>query len=456
MLSRIERTIRRYRMFEGARRVGVAVSGGADSVCLLHALLELAAGYGITLTVLHLDHGLRGAESTGDAEFVGALADRLGLALFCQKVTLAGTAGNLEQEARRARLAFFHERRAQGALDRVATGHTRSDQAETVLFRLLRGSGGAGLSGIRPVTDDGLIRPLIGVDRQDVLEYLRARSIEWREDASNRSFDFARNRIRLSLLPQLSQEWNPACGATLANIADWAFEEEAWKAAEVERLAADHLVRERGAALIRAAVLASMPRAVARRLVRYAVEQVRGGLRSVSFEHVEAVLELCSDPEGGTACLPGLVVERSFEWVRFSHPASRAQWEFAATVPGTFPLPGTNRAISLEIVDNSETSCSSYYVYNSEMGCLDWNRLSGSTRLRSWHDGDRYQPNGSTGEIKLKDLFQRARVPTWERAGWPILEAGERIVWSRQFGAAAWCAAGPETRLILRISEAGK
>ena len=456
VLSRIERTIRRYRMFEGARRVGVAVSGGADSVCLLYTLLELAPRYGISLAVLHVDHGLRGAESTGDAEFVRGLADQLGLALFCQKVELAGVAGNLEQEARRARLTFFNEWRAQGDLDRVATGHTRSDQAETVLFRLLRGSGGAGLAGIRPVTGEGLIRPLIGIDRQDVLAYLRARGLAWREDASNQSLDFARNRIRLSLLPQLSREWNPALGATLANMGDWAFEEEAWKTAEIERLAADHLSWHRGAVLVPAAVLASLPRAAGRRLARHAIQQVRRSLRSVNFDHVEAVLDLSLDAEGGTACLPGLVVERSFEWVRFAHPASRSPWQFAAPVPGTFSLPGADLSLSLEIVDNSETSGSSRYVYNNEMGCLDWDRLPGSTRLRSWLDGDRYQPNGSAGEIKLKDLFQRARVPIWERDGWPVLEAGERIVWSRQFGAAAWCAAGPETRFILRVSEAGK
>jgi len=455
-LRRIERVIRRYRMFEGARRIGVAVSGGADSVCLLHILLELAPRYGISLAVLHVDHGLRGDESTGDADFVRALAGRLGLALFCQKLDFGESGGNLEQAARHGRLAFFAECRAKADLDRVATGHTRSDQAETVLFRILRGAAGAGLAGIRPVTADGLVRPLLAVDRQDVLEYLRSRHLEWREDGSNQSRDFARNRIRLSLLPQLAQEWNPAIRETLANMADWAFEEEAWQSVEIQRLAADHLTCEGGRGLIRAGVLASLPRAVARRLVRHVIERVKGDLRSVNFDHVEAVLDLSTEPKGGTACLPGLIVQRSFDWVCFAHSPGRGEWEVMAQVPGTIAIPGTKLSVSLEIVDNSETSGSSYYVYNNEMGCLDWNRLPGSTRLRSWHHGDRYQPKGSAGEIKIKDLFQQARVPVWERQGWPVLESGERIVWSRQFGAAAWCAAGPETRLILRVSEAGQ
>jgi tRNA(Ile)-lysidine synthase len=123
-------------------------------------------------------------------------------------------------------------------------------------------------------------------------------------------------------------------------------------------------------------------------------------------------------------------------------------------VPGSVPLPGTGLLISLEIVDKSETFGLSHSVYNErEMGCLDWNRLPGSKTLRSWHHGDRYQPIGAAGETKIKDLFQQARVPVWERDGWPVLEAGDRIAWSRRFGAAAWCAAGPESRIVLRVRE---
>jgi tRNA(Ile)-lysidine synthase len=443
-------------MFEGVHRVGVAVSGGADSVCLLHILAELAASYRIALCVLHLDHGLRGAESCGDADFVRQLAAQLGLPFHIRAVDLSKSPGNLEQEARNARLAFFGDLIAGGEVERVATGHTSSDQAETVLFRILRGSGGSGLSGIRPVTTEGLVRPLIDVDRVEVLAYLRARGATWREDSSNKSPDFARNRIRHSLLPQLAREWNPAIEQILARTADWAAEEECHQGVETERLAADHFTGDRGAVLIRAQVLASLSRAAARRLVRRAIVQVKGDLRTVAFEHVEAVLALAAEPEGGSVDLPGAVVCRSFDWVRFSLPEPAPEWSVPAPVPGSVSLPGTDLSISLEIVDNSETSRPSDYVYNIEMGCLDWKRLPGFATLRNWRPGDRYQPLGTPGESKLKDLFQRARVPVWERVGWPILEAGEQIVWSRRFGAAAWCAAGPQTPLILRVREAAR
>ena len=203
-LSRVAATIERYRMFENAKSAGVAVSGGADSVCLLHVLRELAPRWNLRLVVLHVNHGLRGEESRADEQFVRELAESLGLESRVRAVNLADAADNLEQAARRARLEFFRDQLSAGGLDRVATGHTGDDQAETVLFRFLRGSGGAGLAAIRPVTAAGIVRPLLAVSRQEIEQYLRERGIAWREDSSNASLRFARNRIRHELLPQLA------------------------------------------------------------------------------------------------------------------------------------------------------------------------------------------------------------------------------------------------------------
>ena len=451
MLARIAQTIRRYNMFP-APEIGVAVSGGADSVCLLHALLELAPEFDLRLTVLHLDHGLR-PESAADADFVRELADGFHLPFQLRTTDFAGAHGNLEQAARRARLAFFDETIASGAVQRVATGHTRSDQAETVLFRFLRGSGGAGLAAIRPVTTEGIVRPLIDIERVEVLQYLRARNLPWREDSTNASPDFARNRIRHGLLPELARDWNPGIVQTLAHTADWAQAEEAWWHSEIDRLAKELFRVEEGAVLVSAGALGHLPLAPARRLVRRAIELIRGDLRGVAFSHVDAVLALAARPRGGSAQLPGVSVRRSFDSVRFGRRTPRSCWRLTPAVPGLTPIPGANLALSLEIVEKSETLGTSHCVYNSEMGCLDWERLSGSPTVRNWQPGDRYQPMGNPGEAKLKNLFQEARVPVWERADWPVLEVGERIVWSRRFGPAVWCAAEPGTPVILQVRE---
>jgi tRNA(Ile)-lysidine synthase len=447
-------------MFEPAQQVGVAVSGGADSVCLLCALLELAPRWDLRLSVLHLDHGLRGEESRQDAEFVRDLAGRLGLPLSLRATPVAQSPDNLEQAAREARLSFFREAVSSGAVQRVATGHTRSDQAETVLFRFLRGSGTAGLAGIRPVTSDGIVRPLIEVERSEVRQFLLQRGIAWREDSTNRSLQFARNRIRHELLPQIACEWNPAIGETLANTADWALAEEAWWDAEIERLASLHItaVDDAGAILLRAPLLAALPLAVARRLVRRAMELAKGDLRGIDFGHIRAVMDLARSTEGhGRLQAPGLDIFRSFEWLRFGQSGAGGfqsrNYRLALAVPGTVRVPGTNRAISLELIDKSGSSVASDWVYNSHVGCLDWQRLSGSLELRNWRPGDQYQPVGYSGREKIKTLFQQARIPLWERRHWPVVTDGPSIVWARRFGPAAGLVAERDAKVILEIRE---
>ena len=459
MLQRIAQTIARHRMFEPAQQVGVAVSGGADSVCLLYVLLELAPRWGLHLSVLHLDHGLRGEESRQDAEFVRGLADQLGLPLFLRETPVAQSPDNLEQAARQARLAFFRETISSGAVQRIATGHTRSDQAETVLFRFLRGSGTAGLAGIRPVTSEGIVRPLIEIERSEVQQFLLQRGIAWREDSTNRGLQFARNRIRHELLPQIAREWNPAIGETLANTADWALAEEAWWDAEIDRLAAEHFtaVDDAGAILLRAPVLAALPLAVARRLVRRAMELAKGDLRAIDFGHIRSVMDLARSTEGhGRLQAPGLDIFRSFEWLRFGKLGGGLEtrnYRLTLAVPGTVRVPGTNLTISLELIDKLAPSVSSDWVYNSQMGCLDWQRLSGSLELRNWRPGDQYQPVGYSGQEKIKTLFQQARIPLWERRHWPVLTDGPSIVWARRFGPAAALVAEQDAKVILRIRE---
>jgi tRNA(Ile)-lysidine synthase len=406
-------------------------------MCLLHALIELAPRWNLELRVLHLDHGLRGAESQADAEFVRDAAAKLGLP--CELESIRLTPGNVEQEARRARLRFFHRVIREAGADRVALGHTASDQAETVLFRLLRGAGTAGLAGIRPLTAGGIVRPLIEVERTAVLEFLKTRGIEWREDSSNQSRAFARNRIRHDLLPVLTRAWNPALTKTLAQTAAWAQAEEDWWEEEVRRLSAQRLIRRPGAVLARAGDLADLHRAAARRLVRRAIEEVKGDLRSIDFDHVERVLRLARGPRGeGCVRLPAVEVRRSFDRMRFAPPAGPEEcpsYRLWLPVPGEVSAPCG--AIATEVIEKEGLQKLMESRYNGSVSCLDWNQISGPLELRNWQPGDRYHPAEYTGEEKIKILFQRARVPMWERRGWPVIVRGGEILWARTFGPAA-------------------
>lgn len=456
-MQRIAATIDRYGMLRTGQSVGVAVSGGADSVCLLHALHLLAPQFDLRLHVLHLNHNLRGEESREDAEFVRQLAAQLALPFTLSQADLATSAGNLEQAGRHARLAFFRQVLSAGTVERVALGHTLSDQAETVLFRFLRGSGTAGLAGIRPVTSDGLIRPLLEIDRAGVEQFLRQRSIDWREDSSNASMRFARNRVRHGLMPLLARDWNPAIAETLAHTAAWAQAEESYWDEELDRLSPGRLIEKNGAVLLLAPALDALPPAAARRLVRRAIVRAKGDLRGAGFNHVEEVRRLAQRLQGhGHAPVPGLEVIRSFQWLRLAPlPAGprNASYRIAAPIPGSVRLPGSGSVISLELIEKSETFGAFESVYNNEVDCVDWRRLSSLLEFRNWTPGDQYQPLGSSGTEKIKTLFQRARIPVWERRGWPVLWDGRSIVWARHFGPSALVEANSRSTMILQIRE---
>jgi len=407
-------------MIVDVAKTGVAVSGGADSIYLLYEMLARGAA----CVVLHVNHGLRGAESDEDELFVRQLAERLGVDVLIHRESPAP--GNLEQSARRVRYAWFQKLVKDGTIEQVALGHTLSDQAETVLFRFLRGSGTAGLAGIRPATREGMFRPLLGLTREDVRKSLHARGVAWREDSSNRNLEFARNRIRQELLPQLEREWNPGLTGSLGQMADWALAEETYWARRMKRLAAKYFVGGPAGIVVR------FPRrldiAVERRLIRHAIETAKGDLRQIEYGHVEAVRAM----RPGKLSLPGITVEKSFEWVRFARAGSAE--------------PDVLDGVGLELLDAAN-------VYNGERHQLDWGILSDPLRLRSWQAGDRYRRVGRSKEERLKLLFQKFRVPVWERRSWPVLTCGDRIVWTREFGAAAGVERTESTRMVLVVKD---
>ena len=414
-------------------RVLAAVSGGPDSVCLLLVLREIAERLGIAVAgVAHVNHHQRGAESDADERFVQAMAGAFGLPFHRHDAPGEAGPGNLEQTLRRARQEFSRSLLAAGHGTHIALGHTRDDQAETVLFRLLRGSGLAGMAGILPVTADRFVRPLLDVTRGEIAEFLRARGVPWCEDSSNREPRFARNRIRHQLLPQLQREWNPRLTQSLARVAELAYEEEKWWAVEVARL---RLIQD-GEIDVRQ--LAKLPVALARRVVRQAIRGVSGDLRRIEFDHVERVLELVHAEAGhGRVDLPGLPVVRSFDWIRFGIPPAPAPAR-KITVPGEYSAPDGQSSIVLEFFPRR--ACVTLE--------LSWRKLPDGLELRGWKAGDAYRPRGESRERKVKEMFQNTRIPSWRRAGWPILLSEERILWARDFGVAAEFAAESRGKVV--------
>jgi len=443
MVERIAGNISRYNMFQPGARVGVAVSGGADSVCLLHALFELAPRWNLHLRVVHVEHGIRGEASRADAQFVRELAESLGLPFFCRAADTPAiaeeTRDNLEQTARRIRHEFYRELIASGEVDRVATGHTRSDQAETVLYRILRGSGVSGVAGIRPMTSDGIVRPLLFLWRSEVESWLRERHISWREDQTNADTAYTRNRIRHQLVPLLSSEYNPSVEDALARMATLAAEDEQFWDAQIGDVPGTFEVGR----------IADAPPALGRRIIRKAIENIKGDLRQVDFDHVEAILHLARSREGsGRLQIPGVDVLRSFDWIRFralsAVPEPRGGFSYRVAPPCAIEWP-EGGSISFELRENG-SSCDKL---EDGLLCCPGDVLE----LRNWQPGDRYRPAGWNHERKIKQMFQDARIPIWLRRRWPVLAAGGKILWSRRFGPAAESVATGESPRRLSICE---
>jgi tRNA(Ile)-lysidine synthase len=460
MTDRVIRCIERHSMFSAGMRIGVAVSGGADSLCLLYLLHEIGPRWNLHLQVIHIDHGIRGEVSKADAQFVQRTAAEFAIPFHLREVQILQNPDNLEQAARNARHDFYRELLASGSVDRIATGHTLSDQAETVLYRLIRGAGLAGLCGILPVTREGLVRPLLDITREETQSWLQEREIEWRDDISNADLRFARNRIRHHVLPMLRSEFNPQIDLTLAHLAVLAQDEEDYWS----RLLSSQV--KANPAFFNIDDLTAETPALARRKIRGAIDHVKGDLRQVDFAHIETVLEVARSQQGsGRVQLPGLDIYRSFDWIRIApagfDSARERQYRFPVNVPGSVTLPYQSGTIHFGIHPRG-----AHVNITNE---LDWERLtsfepdaagavgakSGLLELRNWRPGDQYRPTNVGQSEKIKLLFQEARIPLWERRHWPVLTCNDRIVWSRLFGSAAEFAAGEDSRWILRVTEDG-
>ena len=435
-VDRIAEIITRYNMAPPGSRIGVAVSAGADSVVLLQLLHRLTDRSAVHLHVLHVNHQLRGAESDADEAFVQALAESLGLRCSAERAQLAP--GNLEQAAREARRRFFFRIRDELELSKIALGHTRSDQAETLLFRFLRGTGTTGLAGMRFATADGLIRPLLAVGRREVRAWAAAEGIGWREDSSNQDVRFARNRLRHETIPGLERDFNPNLEGVLANTAGVAQTEEDYWDLEISTRYGQIIKRTQLGLFLQISELTSLHVAVQRRLIRRAIFDLRGSLRSIDAQHIDSILGICHSSEGHDRVLaPGVDALRSFGTLLLTEPGK---------------LTDQKRHYRLELIPGEERelpyNAGSIFLHTESCANLNdspeksteiADLRAGSCRLfaRNWEPGDEIQLTDYRSARKLKALFQEQKVLLWERRHWPVVICGEEIVWVRRFGCSA-------------------
>lgn len=478
------RRLRQQHWATPGQRIGVAVSGGADSVALLRLLLELREKLGVVLAVVHFNHKLRGRASDADKKFVAKLAARHDLPFFVAEEDIARKSKrertNLEDAARRARYAFFERLVSERQVDRIAVAHTADDQAETVLAHIIRGTGLAGLAGIHPEVGC-VFRPLLAFRRAELRTYLRGQHQAWREDASNRDTKRTRARIRLKLVPLLEKQFQPAVAEHLCQLADFAREDNAWLDSSAElrlllnakesrdewRIALRDLLAGHGKTEQSQGLddvwLRNAPQAISKRLIRLLVKRVKPHGGQLSSVHVDAVLRLAEQADSGkTLPLPGGVeVRRERDSLIFRPKGQRPTGKPGST-PGAFcrtvelgpettdvSLLEQSHGLRFRVIDwppeGRETSTIG--------AVLDRARICLPLVVRVWQPGDEMQPVGHQKRHKLSRLLNELGVSRWAKETWPVVVCGKEIVWTRGLPVTVKFAAGTSTRKAVVITE---
>jgi tRNA(Ile)-lysidine synthetase-like protein len=470
-----------HQMIVPGAPVVVAVSGGPDSLCLLHALSQLHADLGVALHVAHLDHMIRGAESAGEAVFVAELARSWGLPVTVEAADVPALAraqrANLHAMARAARYSFLARvARANGA-QAVAVAHHAGDQAETVLLHLLRGAGPDGLSGMRPVVpweawgreigdwqqrtnppdpqspipNTRLIRPLLAIPREAIEHYCAEQSLQPRRDPSNFDLGATRNRIRHDLLPRLI-EYNPQIVAALGRTAAVCAEEHAFVLAALDQ-AWPQLATERAGGIdIDGTAWRALPIALQRAAIRRAHAHVLDCDATLGLEHVEQARALIERGVGGRLVLPGdiaLVVGYDGGWVLGAAAVPAGPQlpgnELALPREGRVPI-GAGWAIELEAQQPPVPRPADAWEIYVDGAAIEWPLVA-----RRRRPGDRLRPAGGRGSRRLQDLLVDARVPQALRDAWPIVASAAGIVWVAGLRAAEGFLATPHSQEIIKI-----
>lgn len=436
VLDTMRKTIEKYQMFSSGDAVLVGVSGGADSVCLLHALSVLKEKTGIRIAAAHLNHQIRGEEAERDAEFVKELCRKWKIPCYIKNADIPSSAAELgvseETAGRLQRYRFFRELCEEHGFDRIATAHNRNDQAETILMRVIRGSGIDGLSGIRYVRRDGVVRPLLDVERGQIEAYCRENDISYCTDSTNNDEAYTRNRIRHRLLPILQEEFNPNITAALANMAENMAEDGEFLSGYANRLY--HRINSPAPGqkpiVLDMETLSMVQESIRNRLILLAAREAMGKHYRMERVHLEAVGELLKKETGASVQLPeGLRVTVQYGWLAFVTEKEREQRETAELLAREYDgvAIGQTYVIGGQTVTLEERELPS--KQNANEMILDYDKVvQMPLQLRTRRRGDRIAVYRDGKDKKLKSFLIDAKIPADEREKIPLLCSGNQVL----------------------------
>ncbi len=433
--------IENYRLFERGERILVGVSGGADSVALLHLLLQVRRKYDLEIIVGHFNHKLRGQESDEDEEFVRDLASQLDLAYISESASAGEQVfarPSVEAWARDRRYEFFTRMSRVHQITKVALGHTMNDQAETVLMRLVRGAGSLGLAGIPYLRDGLFVRPLIRVGRDEVLKFLAEQQLSYREDSSNNQDKYLRNRVRRELLPLLKEKYNPRIVELLSNTANILREDtESRQRCIVETFEREAAVSARGIAW-HLGRFGRLPKGLQKDLVRYSLLKVKGNIDSISARHVDQILDLTRGHKSGRYLeIHKVRITREYHQLYFeqTHMARETgvSYHYHLQIPGQTKLAETQSVFQAcfakDLDERNFVQRWEFYVSADEVRSGIW--------IRNWQAGDAYRPVGKSRTKKIKELFSQKKIPRHLRSAWPVIGIDDKIIFVKGFPVSA-------------------
>jgi tRNA(Ile)-lysidine synthase len=449
-LKAVDDAIVRYGMLESGDRVLAAISGGPDSVALMHALRHCAERLALKIGIAHIHHGLR-ADADRDAEFIVTEAKRIGLPCYLERIDVLNLRKRRrhspEEAARILRYQALERIAHQTQCRKIALGHHADDNAELVLMQLLRGSGPAGLAGMAPVRQQRYIRPLIHIRRTTILNFLHQHDLHYVHDPSNQDQRFTRNRIRHSLIPRLINDFNPNVVAGLNRLADIIRQEEQWLEPLVDsalKQAISAMTEEQ--ITLDTVILRTNSRALNRRLIRRALAMCKGDLRRITMAHVDRIIALIASqaPTGQLHLPQALCVERMQNQLLVKQRARGSPRGHA----GRAHDPVTPYDYNVNLAPDSETR-----IIITEIGAVlhfsvlarqsigkrldagqavayfDMNRIEFPLTLRNIRPGDRFRPLGLMGSQKVKHYFINNKVPRHQRGRVPVLLSCDQIIW---------------------------
>lgn len=452
----VQSTLARYQMIRPGSVVVVGVSGGPDSVALLHVLHRLSAGMDFGIIAAHLDHGLR-QESVQDAAFVRDLTTDLGLRLVMESSNVAERAASLglsvEETGRRERYAFFERVRAACGAASIATAHHRDDVLETFFLRILRGSSLQGLTGI-PAKRRHIVRPLIDATRTHILDFLCEHDLPFRIDRTNLDSDTDRNYVRNRVFPVLEERF-PHFRAPLTRTMAMIRDEDAHVGQEAAKLFRKSVVPHPEGLLLDLTCLKDQPTVLQARVVLLALYELSGPHVRWARSHVAAILNLATaGPPSGEVHMPGgLTVSREYDRLILTAAAPDTVPGHRALIvegPGLVPVPGADVTFSFCI--SSAAPGLFIRVPEANRVYFDADLVPFPLVLRTFMPGDRFRPWGMTGSRKVKKTLIDAKIPLRMRRVWPLLVKGDQILWIPRVRRSALAAVGPGTRKVLEVA----